>query len=450
MAAKGTNRDHKRRNNDVHNHKDGKERRFYRLSLSTMKQWADQLGFGEVNDEVAALLSEDASYRIRHLIQVASEVMIHSKRTRMMTDDVNKAAKLCRLESIYGINGTEADQFKCVTFKDSKIYYLDDKEVNLHNLIMNDEIPNDPGRTSVRAHWLPISGSLKQNSINWQQLNTANNTYLKAVLQGLKSQEPQLVLTIMNNLRTNSHVTVILPYVLYYLISSIKSHTHVARCLQSIQSIIENKSLTLLPYLVQLVSVLMTCTLDDHRMANSWHLRNKSAMLLALLAREYKKSSPNVCNNITNKLREVLASNDKPRFSHYGAIVTLTYFGGQELCMTLRAYFSRNWYVLNEMLENSAVELSIKYDILQVKSALQNAVCVVINDMEKYLQNEGNFSVGNIYHELYSYCGDSLAPVASHSLTNMESISSKSHTNRIFCQSWREKVKSFQPKILGL
>lgn len=48
-----------------------------------------------------------------------------------------------------------------------------------------------------------------------------------------------------------------------------------------------------------------------------------------MLHRKYKRSSPNVCNNITNKLREILTNNEKPRFSHYGAIVTLAYFGGQ-------------------------------------------------------------------------------------------------------------------------
>lgn len=45
--------------------------------------------------------------------------------------------------------------------------------------------------------------------------------------------------------------------------------------------------------------------------------------------------------------------------------------------MTLRDYFSKNWYFLNKMLENSEVDISAKYDILQIKSALQ-----VIFDLE--------------------------------------------------------------------
>ena len=49
------------------------------------------------------------------------------------------------------MNGSDTNHFKHVTFKDSKTYYLDDKEVNLYNLTMNEEIPGDPGRTSVRG-----------------------------------------------------------------------------------------------------------------------------------------------------------------------------------------------------------------------------------------------------------------------------------------------------------
>lgn len=77
MAATNNDRNLKRRNHS-HNNQEEKEKRFYRIGVHTIKQWADQLGFGEVDDPIAQLLSEDASYRIRQLIQVDQLIYHHS------------------------------------------------------------------------------------------------------------------------------------------------------------------------------------------------------------------------------------------------------------------------------------------------------------------------------------------------------------------------------------
>lgn len=67
------------------------------------------------------------------------------------------------------------------------------------------------------------------------------------------------------------------------------------------------------------------------------------------------------------------------------------------------------------------------------------------------MQNEGNFNVSNIYHELYSYYGDSLIPVTSHILTKTKTSSvSTNYINFSHSQRCRRRVQNYKPSLVGL
>ena len=107
----------------------------------TVKLIADSIGL-QVKDDVASLLIEDAEYRIREIINESSKFMKHSNRKKMLPCDINSALTVKNIQPLFGYSNAK-QHFK----QTNQVYYLDDAEVDLDELV-NQTLPPIPLETT--------------------------------------------------------------------------------------------------------------------------------------------------------------------------------------------------------------------------------------------------------------------------------------------------------------
>lgn len=64
----------------------------------TIRDVADALGIASLPDGVASMLASDVEYRLHQIIEEASRFTRHSKRTTLMTTDIDQAFKVLNIE----------------------------------------------------------------------------------------------------------------------------------------------------------------------------------------------------------------------------------------------------------------------------------------------------------------------------------------------------------------
>ena len=127
------------------------------ISGDSIKVIAETVGIANLKGEVAEALAADVEYRLRDLVQEALKFMKHGRRETLSTDDVNFALRLRNAEPLYGFASGEAPRF-CRATGASDVYYLDDPEVNLADLVAK-PLPKVPLEPSFCTHWLAVHGA---------------------------------------------------------------------------------------------------------------------------------------------------------------------------------------------------------------------------------------------------------------------------------------------------
>ena len=71
------------------------EKRYVQMSPDTVSMLAESIGISgnSLGSNVSRALAEDVSYRCRELANICSQLMRHSKRKKLSTDDVERALK---------------------------------------------------------------------------------------------------------------------------------------------------------------------------------------------------------------------------------------------------------------------------------------------------------------------------------------------------------------------
>ena len=127
------------------------------LSVDSIKTMGESIGITTLNDDAATRLSEDLEYRLREVIQEAVKFMRHSKRRKLACADIDQALRVKNIEPLYGFDCTEYIPFRHTSGGGKDIYFPDEKEVNLIDIV-NSPLPRLPSEISLRAHWLCVEG----------------------------------------------------------------------------------------------------------------------------------------------------------------------------------------------------------------------------------------------------------------------------------------------------
>eukprot|EP00793_Prasinoderma_coloniale_P001147 PRCOL_00006138-RA len=139
----------------------------------TISDIAESLGHPGLPDAITKHLAPDVEYRTREVIQEALKFMRHSKRRRLVADDVNAALRLRNREALYGFS--ENASFKRAgVLGGADLYYVrraagrgapapdggaivEDPELDLTDVVAS-KLPSAPLDVHLMTHWLAIEG----------------------------------------------------------------------------------------------------------------------------------------------------------------------------------------------------------------------------------------------------------------------------------------------------
>ena len=127
------------------------------LPLDSIKIIGESAGITNLNDDAAARLSEDLEYRLKEIVQDATKIMRQMKRKKLTCADIDIALRAKNVEPLYGFNTVEYIPFRHTSGGGKDLYYTDEKELGLLELI-NSPLHRLPCDVTVRAHWLCVEG----------------------------------------------------------------------------------------------------------------------------------------------------------------------------------------------------------------------------------------------------------------------------------------------------
>ena len=127
------------------------------LSVESIKMMGESAGVGNLNEDAASRLCEDLEYRLKEIVQDSVKFMRHSKRKRLLCSDMDNALKVKNIEPLYGFDSTEYVPFRHTSGGGKDLYFPDEKEVSLFELI-NAPLPRLPCDLVLKSHWLCVEG----------------------------------------------------------------------------------------------------------------------------------------------------------------------------------------------------------------------------------------------------------------------------------------------------
>lgn len=163
------------------------------LSIESMKVISESIGVNRLSEDTLLCLAEDATYRLKEVLQESMKFAMHRKSAVLSCRDVDSALRSKNVEPIYGFVSEEFIPFRFASGGGRELHYIEDKEIDLNELISN-PLPRIPYDTAIKAHWLAIDGvqpNIPENPAPEQVtlLDVLNKTETKPLLgaQPMKS-----------------------------------------------------------------------------------------------------------------------------------------------------------------------------------------------------------------------------------------------------------------------
>lgn len=129
-----------------------------RFSIGSIKLMIESAEIGQITDEAALFMSNQVTQKLRDIVREAEKFCFHSKRRKLMTKDVDYALKVMNLPPVLGFYCNDIIPFRFAAGGGHKIFYHDDKEIELADVIARVNIPKLPQEVSIESHWLAIDG----------------------------------------------------------------------------------------------------------------------------------------------------------------------------------------------------------------------------------------------------------------------------------------------------
>ncbi|XP_046859597.1 TAF6-like RNA polymerase II p300/CBP-associated factor-associated factor 65 kDa subunit 6L [Xenia sp. Carnegie-2017] len=340
------------------------------LPRKTIKLLGESVGVGYLSNEVADSISEDASYRIRQIIQGASHFVKHCKRDYITGEDLNRSLFWSHVEPVYGYASKNSDTFSNVSTKDGLLFFHDNKEINLRELALSRAFSskNELGcsKISVQVSLLNENSASKNGAnkngetmesatkiSDFESLSETLRSYYEQVTKNILTCNDKTVKIIVRDLGNNSKIQILLPYFINFITEAMQifcdHEMKLTRILMLIKAIVENKHLYREPYVIQLARAVMYCLIEKPLSRNTlssiddWMLRNQAARVLFLINRQCTNSGNYLSLQLLRTLEEIYHTSERPLHCQYGAITGLAMLGSDAIQQTifphLKAYF---------------------------------------------------------------------------------------------------------------
>lgn len=129
-----------------------------RFSISSIKFMIESAELGHITDEAALFMSNQVTQVLRTVVREAEKFRYHSRRRKLLTKDVDHALKALNMKPVLGFSSVEIIPFRWASSGGHKIWYHDDKEIELADVIARVSIPKVPQDIALESHWLAIDG----------------------------------------------------------------------------------------------------------------------------------------------------------------------------------------------------------------------------------------------------------------------------------------------------
>ncbi|CAJ0912903.1 11932_t:CDS:10 [Entrophospora sp. SA101] len=269
-----------------------------------IKNTAETIGISNLKDNVANALAHDVEYRIYEIIQVVDN-----------------------------------SKFQRVTNNQVDLYYMEDEENDFESVLYSN-MPKVPVQVTFTSHWLAVEGiqptiphnpppiedrksELLQNTTSTNNNNIKQNEikplvqhvlskeletfYNKVTNTLINSQDPTTVTastnrlkqSILNDLESDTGLSQLVPYFVKFICEKVAEGVKrnirlLEPILQMSESLINNNSLYLEPYLHQLMPAILTCILrnnlgvhDNSSSELQWQIRELAARIIAKICDRY-------------------------------------------------------------------------------------------------------------------------------------------------------------------
>ena len=153
------------------------DKKYVQMSPDTVSMLAESVGISGIGSNVCRALAEDASYRCRELSQICGQLMRHSKRRKLTSEDVQRALKWYEAPLTFGHQEADHLEQSYVQIQDNpgipgsrssceSLFAPDENHIDLHDFSMNieaidygcNEANREFNHGSCEATWLAIEG----------------------------------------------------------------------------------------------------------------------------------------------------------------------------------------------------------------------------------------------------------------------------------------------------
>jgi transcription initiation factor TFIID subunit 6 len=310
--------------------------------------------------------------------------MIHGKREQLLCSDVDSALRSKNIEPLYGFECAHYIPLRHSSGGGKEIYYPDDQEVDLANIISS-PLPKLPSEVTIRTHWLAVEGvqpSIPENppplslqvqkeqalsqmeqdlSLNSKELRLerkrkkddinagAETIAVKSLHPHSLSLEQQLYykeLTdasiglsdskrqeALNCISSDPGLYQLLPQLVIFIGEGIKVNIsqrkliNLMNILKITKALMDNSAISIEKYLHNLIPALVSCLLNKQlcqrpESEDQWSLRDLAAKILASICKKYSNTVNNIQTRITKIYSQALCNNGQQGLAvHYGAVV---------------------------------------------------------------------------------------------------------------------------------
>ncbi|KAF4983239.1 hypothetical protein FZEAL_1306 [Fusarium zealandicum] len=354
-----------------------------------VKDVAESVGIGSLNEEALKCLTQDVEYRIGQVIVESLRFMRASRRTTLTVNDISLALKALDVEPLYGYDSTRPLRYGEASLGPGQpLFYIEDEEVDFEKLI-NAPLPKVPRDMGFTAHWLAIEGvqpSIPQNPTTSESrsqellpkgpganpalsaLAGNDNVAMKPSVKHIVSKElilyfdkiqaailddnpdeevVRLRQAALGSVRDDPGLHQLIPYFINFIMDRVTHHLDdtftLKQMMELTNALIENKSLFLDPYASPLSAPALTCLMarklgtdeGTDALKEQYDLRQLAASLVGKIARKYSASNTLLRPKLTRTCLKYFLDPTKPPAVLYGAVHGLLEAGGPEAIRVL-------------------------------------------------------------------------------------------------------------------
>ena len=258
------------------------DKQYIQLSPETVELIAETVGINNLDPSTAIALAEDASYRCREVANICGQILRHSKRRKLTTQDVSEAFQLYDTDPVLGHDVGEPVAYTLIKdsgdFESPNILYVpDEKLVDLRTYSVAQTPPIVATEPCIQATWLSVEGHYypeneEAKPVDFpQQANVtpALMQYYSTIISVTLGDSEAMVNTIIKDLEVNTKIGTLLPFIVSFIRTGMQKHCEnkvlMRRLLCLLQSLFSNPSLNLSPkpYLSHLVTALLSSLIVD-------------------------------------------------------------------------------------------------------------------------------------------------------------------------------------------